>query len=457
VTKSQFKKLVSLLTAAFLALDPGGASFARGALEAGPSFSAGEIKVPSPGFELALPPELGTIQSLVSGRGPALIHIQTAHGNYEAQKKIQATLHYLKKNYGVKLLLLEGGASKLDPERLRFFPERPDITMKVAEDLVKEALVTGAELYLLEEEEAEGYGIEDLGPYLSNGKAFLEVLEQREKTGDFLNDLDLQIERLSAPFLSGALRAFLKTGERYERKALPLLDWLSYLRKKAKEHLAVEVDRPEWQLDWPMLFRIFKLKGFEEKLDLAAFAKERKKFLRILKRLPQLKTLNSKLETLLASPLSHHQPFGKLRALSGVEALPDPETGLLFEEMVRALPKDFRYGDFPHVCLFIGHLILQSELKPDRLMKEMEGLSGRIADSLAQSKEAKQVLGLLKDYRLLKRLFALELTPEDYEQIVLKRGTKDHRPKTRDQSRSSVYGLQSHRFVLPPSFPASGN
>ena len=405
MTKSQIQKLVSLLTAALLAFDPSGASLALAAMHAAPAFGSGEVGVPSPGFQLSLPPELGTIQSLVSGPGPALIHIQTAHGSYEAQKKIQSILHYLKENYGVKLLLLEGSSSRLEPDRLRFFPDRMDLTVKVADDLAREALVTGAELYLLEEEEAAGYGIEDLGPYLSNGRAFLKVLKEREKTSGFLKDLDLQIERLSAPFLSPNLRAFLKQAERYEAKTLPLLDWLSYLRKEAKERLEVEVDRPEWQLDWPMIFRVFKLREFEEKLDLEAFEKERECFLKILSQNPTLKTLNLKLATLLHTPLSHHQ-------------LPDPETGLLFEDMVRALPKDFRYGDYPNVNRFIGHLILQSELKPDRLMREMEGLAGEIAGNLAEKEEAREVLRLLKDYRLLKRLFALELTPEDYEAVM---------------------------------------
>ena len=45
-------------------------------------------------FQLSLPPELGTIETIHTGMGPTLIHIQTAHGHYEAQKKIQSILHY---------------------------------------------------------------------------------------------------------------------------------------------------------------------------------------------------------------------------------------------------------------------------------------------------------------------------------------------------------------------------
>lgn len=79
--KSGTRKFISLITAAFLALNQLGiTSQAWGGLPL-------EVKIPSSGFQLNLPPDLGTIQNLISGAGPTVIHIQTAHGNYEAQKR----------------------------------------------------------------------------------------------------------------------------------------------------------------------------------------------------------------------------------------------------------------------------------------------------------------------------------------------------------------------------------
>src|SRR5437879_2537622 len=95
------KKFISFFTAILVILNQ---------LSATPLYAAGatplEVKTLNPGFQLSLPPDLGTVQTLHSGNGPVLIHIQTAHGNYEAQKKIEAILHYLKDNYGVKTLFL---------------------------------------------------------------------------------------------------------------------------------------------------------------------------------------------------------------------------------------------------------------------------------------------------------------------------------------------------------------
>ena len=50
-------------------------------------------------FQIDLPQELGTVQEINAGPGPAIIQIQTAHGNFEAQKNIQAILHFLKDKY----------------------------------------------------------------------------------------------------------------------------------------------------------------------------------------------------------------------------------------------------------------------------------------------------------------------------------------------------------------------
>ena len=416
--KKRRNKLVSLITTGLLILNQIGVLPELWALP------PREVKIPSSGFTLSLPPELGTIQSIHSGTGPTLVHIQTAHGNYEAQKKIQAILHYLKDTYGFKLLLLEGSASKLNPELLKFFPHRMDLTMKMAEELTEEALVKGDELFLLEEPEAEAYGIEDIATYRRTREAFKAVILQKENSEQFLQDMDMQIERLTGPYLNKRLRSFLKRLEAFGSKTLPLLDWLTYLKTQAQEVLNLDLTDPLNQFDWPMLLRIFKLREFESKLDLNAFARERDQFLRVIANPPKYGGGRSNPTTTLWwwGNLAPRNDFDEIKRLLSSplsqDQLPDPETGLLFERMVEALPENFNYDAFPNVKLFIGHLILQSELKGNRLMGERERLMNQISLKLAKTEEEKKILSLLKDYRLLERLFALELMPEDYEAIV---------------------------------------
>jgi adenylate kinase len=396
-------------------------------------------------LRIAIPQELGKLENFNAGSGPAIFHIQTAHGSYQAQQQIRAILHHLEKSYGVKTLLVEGSATELRTDVLNFFPTDKKLTMKIADTLTKHALVTGEELFLLDEvqrekrglvntrnqvesrvpsPESRALGIENLKSYLSNGESFAATLRQKEKTDQFLRDMNEGIERIQSAYLNDTLRGFLKRLEAYEKNLTPIDAWLNYMKGEALKHLRLDLTDPGAQIDWPMMIRIFKVQELSAKLDRKAFPKERDEFLKAIKRfLPgngERGTQNGTL-TVTRSPFAAIESL--LRNDSMSQPLSDPETSLLFEDMVRQLPPNFNYDAFPNVRYFIGLLLLQSELKAERLMKEAGALSEKILAKLAKTEIEKTLVGLLKDYRLLQKLFALELTPDDYEAIAGERLT----------------------------------
>ncbi len=359
--------------------------------------------IDSPVFHLSLPPALGTVQAIHSGGGPTIFHIQDAHGHYEAQKSIQAILEYLSKTYGIRLLLLEGSQSKLNPKSLVFFPKEKALNAEILDRLTHKAMVKAPELFLVDHKESMGYGIENFKTYLANGEAFKAVLKQQEKTRSFQSELDMTFERIASAYLSKKLRIFLKRLEKFQDDKTPLFDWLNELKDMARGHLEISLDHPATQVEWPMLFRVFMLKNLEGKLDLNHFPAEREEFLKQLQQVPA--EIRDEVKRLLGEPLMHHE-------------LPDPETGILFEQMAAALPADFPYAHYSNVSRFIGHLVLQSEVKSDRLIPEINRLGDKIASRLSETTKEKKLLELLKDYRLLKKLLALELTPEEYETVL---------------------------------------
>jgi HEAT repeat protein len=388
-----------------------------------PAPVASEVSIPyqtklDPRIQFSIPQELGTLQYFKAGKGPMVVHLQTAHGHYQAQKQIQALLHHLDKQYGIRTLLVEGSAFKLEPSILNFFPEDAKLTQKVNDALTKQALVKGPELYLLDELNGktnsvpQAYGIENLNAYRENGLSFVDVLKEKKKTEKFLVSMNEGIDRLAAAYLNDALRGFLKRLESFEKGQTPLDAWLSILRKEALKRLKLDLTQPGAQLDWPMLVRIFKVQELSSKFDKDAFVKERAEFLKVLKRF---------------LPSSHVQIKQLLESEQASRQLPAPETGLLFENMVKALPRDFNYAVYPNVCYFVGRLLLQSELKAPELMQEAEQLSAKIADKLAKTQAEKDLLALLKDNRLLQKLFSLELTPADYEVILSRNGQRAKR------------------------------
>jgi hypothetical protein len=408
----------------------------------------------SAGFNLNIPFDLGTIETVRQGQGPAIIHIQTAHGNFEAQKKIAAILHYLKNQYGFKILLLEGSAFKLDPEMLRFFPGHPVETMEVNEELARKAIVKGPELFLLDEKEAEGYGIEELDAYRANVKAFRDVIAAKSHTEQFLENVNLQIERLTAPYLNSELKGFVRRLDTWETAKTPFETQLTELKDAAAKHLKVDLADASWQLNWPMLVRVFKLRAIEKRIDLEAYGQEKERFLHQLKMMMDrgssildksqnagskiqdpISNIYSRVSALLASPLSEHH-------------LSDPETGLLFEEMASKLPAEFNYKDYPQVTSAIAHIVLRSELQGAQLIQEVERLTDRILDQLAETRQEKEIVKALRDYSLLKKLFALELVPKDYEKIM---NAKSGEQRAENPSMPHALGSMLAQEPLRPS------
>lgn len=370
----------------------------------------GRLQYYKPSSAYLLPREITDHKSQIAA--PLIIHIQTAHGNYEAQKKIEALLHYFEETYGIRLLFVEGSAFKLDPEALRPLnvQEEMDRTMDLAEALTKKALLKGADLFLLKEKNAEAYGIENVEAYRSNFEAFQAVLKAKERTAQFVAQINRQIEYLTGPLLNKNLREFLSRLENYKSKRTPIFSWLSELKAYAQKYLEMDLSDPVYQIDWPTLVRIYTLSEIESKIDKQLLDQERDRFLKAIRPIPR--EIYQAVEKLLSSPTSlppEKQPD---------PLLPDPNTRMLFEKMVASLPAHFNYEAYPHLRYFIGHLILQSEIKGERLAEEITRLEDQIAEKLASTAEEKKIVSLLKDRRLLKKLFALELVPEDYEKII---------------------------------------
>ena len=116
-----------------------------------------EINISTPLFQISIPEKLAVIDSVISGQGPAIVHIQTPHGNAEAQKQIQAILQFLYQQYGFDVLFLEGSGVKLNPKLLNFIPERPEMNEKFLAQLMEKALIKGPELFLFHQQNAQAY------------------------------------------------------------------------------------------------------------------------------------------------------------------------------------------------------------------------------------------------------------------------------------------------------------
>lgn len=370
-------------------------------------------------FDPQIPKELGQIQFLhASSRpnAPVLIHLQTAHGNTELQKKLASILSYLNAQYHLDHLFLEGVTGKASPELLQLYPN-PAQNHKILEHLIEQGWAKGAELFLAKSPKVTVSGIENVAAYRDHLKSYYEYDQDKEKVQLALKQLDAQIKELASKRLNLALRQFLKDRTRFQNHPL-ILEHTDWLKKQSLKVLKIDLSKPLSQIDWPMLSRLTALQEIESKWDKAAFEREKGRFLESIKSLLSSKEVYEMIKSILESESS---PSLKLQEIDRALSI-----------LVSQLPKTFRYQDFPNVNRFMAQKILHRELDTTELHRERERMEDKIMFSLAPLLQEKAFCRLEKDYRLLEQLNQLEL---NHDQCVLLKTRRLSRMLKRMQSK----------------------
>lgn len=367
------------------------------------------ISVPSSLFDINIPESLGSIseryaapQPEAAGK-PLIFHIQDAHSSYQAQLKIRGLLTYLNQQ-GVDLVFLEGADAQpdLEPELVRHFKNR-DADMKVANILAEHGIFGGAELYLADaanDGKLNAYGTEDLDLYFKNIRAYQSIMLEKNTSDVFLDKTKLEISKKASIIFNKALKNFFREWMSFQDEQAELLRHLDVLQKNAKEFLNLDLSYGREQIDWPQLVRLVKLRRLEKEVDFEAAKKEARRFMEwVRSQKPQTIVLqNARAAT---ASLNKKQTGEDLRTR--------------LEKIHEALsPAGFTFKDYKALSKAWALLIIQDEIKSQDLMVETEKLSRMILDKLAVSAEEKKLVEEYREFLLLKKLFSLELSREEY-------------------------------------------
>jgi|GEM_PF-1209042 len=349
-----------------------------------------------PVFELEIPSVLGKVEHVFQAPGNAgfVIHIQDAHGSYEAQKNIQRLLSHLKKKYGVQLVFLEGGASVLNPGYFHFF-EEPARNQRIAKRLMRKGLLSGAEVFLIEQgKDVEGFGIENSGTYRQDIELFRKVLNRRKESREFIEAMEDRSQMLETRIMGRDLRKFLKAWKAYRKDPSSLLRFTGILEREAQKVLGLDLKDAAIQDRFPSLLRILKVKDLEGTVDASKAAEEREALIRSL-------------ETKLGER--------EKRLLRALEKSKNPR--FIFEKIFKKAG-EIDFTAYPNFKRYAQHLIFQSEIDGPGIFQEIETLSSGIFSGLAKTQDEKSLIEAIRRLSLLEKLFALELTREEYPQIL---------------------------------------
>ncbi len=409
-----------------------------------PSLSLGsqtlghELKATALAQRIEIPSELGSIKEVftpqrdqaaraVPSASSTIIHLEDAHGSVEAQLHQEEILRHLQKQYGLNTIFVEGGLGDLNPELLRFFKDNAQ-NQKLIDKLTENGLVGGVERFLSSDggwRRAEGvtadtpsvtkaYGVEEAALYRRELELFREVYAGKASSDEFLKASRQKLLAQSAASFNPELKTFFREWLFQAEVREDILSHLSFLQKYAEATLRLDLTNAREQYDWPMLVRFFKLKELEK---LTGGRMEEGGGRELEQLLVWLK------EKRLAEFVGFFQRFDAiLHSLSSPQGEQDLRT-FLEDFYSKAAPLGFKFDDYPVLSKRMGRMILSQEIQTEALLTEMEKLNAKILEALAKTPEERAGVAEYQEYLMLKKLFSLELTRGEYQQMLAQRAT----------------------------------
>jgi hypothetical protein len=347
--------------------------------------------------DVFVPPEAGTISKILrappsaSHATPLLILIQDAHTNYEAQTHIAAILESLAKQYGLRLILVEGGFGDVSLAYLK--PLGPKaILEELAQDYLQRGLISGEEFFeLVSDYPLVLWGVDDPTLYEQHYQRFVELETSRALALAQVDQLREVLEQLEAQILNPALVELAARREALASHEEELSEHLDYLSGQAA-HVGVSLDQT------PQAAAFLQARELEQTLNLDQVNHQQRQLVGQLRQRLSAQALARLTE--LAQQLQAHAI----------------EPAAYYHELVAAAASaNLELAQFPQLADYVRYLQRKAQLQPEAVWKEIILLHQLIRAQLAQSADERQVLELGDSVRLLARLLALDWLPEDYQ------------------------------------------
>lgn len=360
------------------------------------------------------PASLAKIRFEHRGEGPQIIHLQTAHGHYGSQKKTQEILNLLYEQYDFDLFLVEGSVGALSAERINFYPNNPEQTQQLADELVRQSILKGDELFLLEHPEVKIYGIEDMQTYREGREIYRQIIMEKKKADRFFADMDLLADDLAVHILNADLLDFVKKEKAYDQGLISHQEWWHLLERLSLKKLNLDFQSPYQQLNWPMLTRLAHIQQQSRKLEESLFLKEKES---LLKEIDEDANISIEAKEQIRKILNLN--------LDGNTQDWNAQEKIVWDSFIEWFSDYLDQERYEQISGRLMVHMLSPELDGLSLEKEKDLLIEEIKKSLLLSGQEKDFLEWNKRYALLKRLWALELSSDDYSDIHGSQQVKD--------------------------------
>ncbi len=373
---------------------------------------------------LQVPESFGRIESRywpkeTAVKGPAVIHIQDAHANPEAQRHIAELLGDLEARGIVSRISVEGAAGPLHPEILKV-SSRSDINLKMADYLLELGELSGAELFALKHPQApEILGAENTDLYRQSYQTFEKVKRAEVLIRPVLDTYAKELERLQIALFPKELHEYVIRSNEWHRSQERSFRYFDLLARYGREYLGLDFHDARLQFEWPMFVRLMALQDMESKIDSEKSRSESQEIVKALNASGnKISTqdreafdfLSKKIKVLFDNP-SETAAFVPDSRYSEIESIRSLMEFLKRKSQAARLELSL-YPDFVKRS---GVLILREEIDARMLFSEMEKVERQLEEKMSVSDAEKSLLKTARDFRLLEKLLSLTLTREEYE------------------------------------------
>jgi hypothetical protein len=340
-----------------------------------------------------LPEYLGHIKDQYKATNPnkTIIHIQDAHCNYAAQRRIAEIVEYLNKEYGISIINLEGGARDYD---LSVFTGIRDMSIreKTADYFVKEGLVNGAEYFAINNPgKISLWGIEDTKLYVDNLRVYRDSLKYKAEVDRHLKTLEHILNNLKIKIYSPELLELDTKYSQYKANTLKFKDYLAYLIKAANNR---NIDVRGFK-NIRLLNQALEAEG---KIDFKQANIQRDGLIERLHK----KISKKAIEELTAKSIEFRS-----------EKISQKEFYSCLEK--KAKDKGIPVSEFMELEKYIGYVMMFDAIDKAKVIEEIDTLESKARETLCRNDDERQLCELSKNLSLLKNIFSITLTKDDYK------------------------------------------
>jgi len=339
---------------------------------------------------LEIPETLGAIWKRHEGDqdAPLVYILQDAHVVEDAQRNLEAMVHYLHKEAGVQLIGLEGGTGRLDTLYYQSFPNQDKLRHSLLNYQATGEL-SGPELAaVFGSRQLTFKGIEDWDLYQTNYVAYLRASLMFDAIDGAVESAQINLNQKSAAVLSHDLLEWMIQKQQVTSSADGFARVLRFLAEKL---MTWDIDLASLRADFPLVAQVLSLISAEQNLNHDSISKRVDVLISEFRSQYWDQLLRQTRNTLQGQLQAYHT--GRLSAL----------------EMLRGLKSaaevsDLLFSVSPDLSALLELYAAVDKARDSRLFDEWERCLIWIEDKLADSERAR---ALLRDYRHLERTRAL--------------------------------------------------